>query len=273
VARGVTEPRLSFDAVAEDYDRFRPSYPPELVDEACAGLAPGARVLEIGCGTGQLTTALAQRGLQVEAIDPGPRMVEIARRHAPDVQFHVGSFEDVELPADAFAAVFSATAFHWVDPDVGWAKAARVLRPGGTLALLSMIAELNDEVLAAWREVLPEAAAWESHDPAAVRAGARAHGGNVSELWAWLGKRDIARPEAADLFADVHVSTMPVERLQTAQETLGEARTTSAYLRLDAERKAILERRLAAVVEAAGTAYRTTTFATLVTARAAGQPR
>jgi ubiquinone/menaquinone biosynthesis C-methylase UbiE len=265
----VTEPRLSFDAVAEDYDRFRPSYPPELVDEACAGLAPGARALEIGCGTGQLTTALAERGLRVEAIDPGPHMVEIARRHAPDVQFHIGSFEDVELPADAFAAVFSATAFHWVDPDVGWAKAARVLRPGGTLALLSMIAELSEEILAAWRGVLPEAAAWEAHDPEAVRAGAHVRRGNVSELWAWLGKRDIARREAAELFADVQVTTVPVERVQTAEEALGEARTTSAYLRLDAQRKAALDRRLAAVVDAAGAAYRTTTFATLVTARAA----
>jgi ubiquinone/menaquinone biosynthesis C-methylase UbiE len=268
----VTEPRLSFDAVAQDYDRFRPSYPPELVDEACAiaGVRAGSRVLEIGCGTGQLTTALAERGLRIDAIDPGPRMVEIARRRAPDVRFHVGSFEDVELPAGAFEAVFSATAVHWVDPDVGWAKAARVLRPGGTFALLSMIAELSEEVIAAWRGVLPEAAAWEAHDPEAVRAGAHARRGNVSELWAWLGKRDIGRPEAAELFADVQVTTVPVERVQTAEEALGEARTTSAYLRLDAETKAALDRRLAAVVEAAGATYRTTTFATLVTARAAG---
>jgi ubiquinone/menaquinone biosynthesis C-methylase UbiE len=269
----VTEPRLLFDGVAEAYDRFRPGYPPALVDEACsiAGLRPGSRVLEIGCGTGQLTAALVERGLRVDAVDPGPRMVEIARRRAPGARFHIGSFEDVELPADAFEAVFSATAFHWVDPDVGWAKVARVLRPGGTLALLSLIAELTDEVLAAWREVLPEAAGWEPHDLQAVRAGALARRGNVSEFWAWLGKRDIARPEAADLFADVQVSTMPVERVQSAEEALGEARTTSAYLRLDAARKAALDERLAAVVEAAGGPYRTTTFATLVTARTAQQ--
>jgi ubiquinone/menaquinone biosynthesis C-methylase UbiE len=262
---------MLFDGVAEDYDRFRPAYPPALVDEACslAGLRAGSRVLEIGCGTGQLTAALVERGLRVEAVDPGPRMVEIARRRAPGARFQVGSFEDVELPADAFEAVFSATAFHWVDPDVGWAKAARVLRPGGTLALLSLIAELTEEVLAAWREVLPEAAAWEPHDPEAVRGGARARRGNVSEFWAWrLGKREIARPEAADLFADVQVSTMPVERVQSAEEALGEAHTTSAYLRLDAARKGALDRRLAAVVEAAGDTYRTTSIATLVTARA-----
>jgi ubiquinone/menaquinone biosynthesis C-methylase UbiE len=268
----VTEPRLLFDAVADAYDRFRPGYPSSLVDEACsiASLRAGSRVLEIGCGTGQLTAALVERGLRVDAVDPGPHMVEIARRRAPGARFEVGSFEDVELPADAFEAVFSATAFHWVDPDVGWAKAARVLRPGGTLALLSLIAELTDEILAAWREVLPEAAAWEPHDLEAVRAGARARRGNVSEFWAWLGMREIARPEAADLFADVHVSTMPVQRVQSPEEALGEARTTSAYLRLDAARKGALDKRLAAAVEAADT-YRTTTFATLVTARAAQQ--
>jgi ubiquinone/menaquinone biosynthesis C-methylase UbiE len=267
----MTEPRLLYDDVADDYDRFRPGYPASLVDEACsiAGLRAGSPVLEVGCGTGQLTGALAERGLRVDAIDPGPRMIEIARRRAPGVRFHIGSFEDVNLPADAFAALFSATAFHWVDPDVGWAKAARVLRPGGTLALLSIIAELTEEVLAAWRDVLPEAAAWETHDPEAVREGARARRGNVSEFWAWLGKREIARPEAAELFTDVGVQTVPVERSQTTEEVIGEARTTSAYLRLDGERRARLERRLGAIVAAAGGAFKTTTFATLVTARAA----
>jgi SAM-dependent methyltransferase len=267
----VTEPRLLFDGVADAYDRFRPGYPPSLVDEACAiaGLQRGSRVLEIGCGTGQLTAALVERGLRVDAVDPGARMVEIARKRAPDARFHVGSFEDVELSPGAFAAVFSATAFHWVDPDVGWAKVARVLRPGGVLALLWLIAELADDVLAAWREVFPEAAEWESRDDKTVWEGAQARRGNVSELWSWLGKRDIARPEAADLFADVRIATAPVERVQTAEEMLGEVSTTSAYLRLDAERKRALERRLAAIAEAAGGTYRTITLATLVTARAA----
>src|SRR5262245_23426530 len=93
---------LLFDAVAAEYDRVRPDYPAELVDAACtaARLDSGSRVLEVGSGTGKLTVALARRGFRVDAVDPGPQLVEIARRQVGDaaVQFHLGRFEDVELP-------------------------------------------------------------------------------------------------------------------------------------------------------------------------------
>src|SRR5690349_23915830 len=70
-----------FDEVAEDYDRHRPSYPDVLVDRACeaAGIGPGATVLEIGCGTGQLTRSLLARGLRVTAVEPGRQLVARAR--------------------------------------------------------------------------------------------------------------------------------------------------------------------------------------------------
>jgi ubiquinone/menaquinone biosynthesis C-methylase UbiE len=130
-----------FDAVAEDYDRARRTYPDELIDAACrrGGLGFDDRAVEVGCGTGHLTAALLERGLRVEAVDPGANMIRMAdgRVNRPAaVRFHRATLEDVVLPAGAFAAVFSATAFHWVDPAVGWAKAASVLRPGGLLALI-----------------------------------------------------------------------------------------------------------------------------------------
>ena len=109
-------------------------------------------MLEIGCGTGKLTEALVERGLRVDAVDPGPNMIALARKRtggSEAVTFHVGRFEDVALPEGAFDAVFSATAFHWVDPSVGWAKAARALRPGGILALLMHIGYHEDETVAA----------------------------------------------------------------------------------------------------------------------------
>jgi SAM-dependent methyltransferase len=261
---------LLFDAIAEDYDRFRPTYPPALVDEACARLAPGAWVLEIGCGTGQLTAALVARGLRVAAVDPGPNMIALARRHAPAASFELGRFEDVDLPDGAFAAVFSATALHWVDPDVGWAKVARVLAPGGLLALLWHVGgslELDDDVLGAWRAVVPEAADWGARDDETLWAGARARLGNVSEVWAWLGKREVAHPQAAELFEDVRITKLPVDIARTIDEEIGQIRTTSAYLRLQAHRREELERRLVAVMAAAGVGRHTSTYATLVTAR------
>jgi SAM-dependent methyltransferase len=266
---------LLFDRVAEAYDRVRPEYPTSLVDSACAvaGLAAGSLVVEVGCGTGKLTGALVNRGLRVEAVDPGAELVAIASRRlqGTPVRFHIGRFEDMELPPGAFEAVFSATAFHWVDPAVGWAKVARLLRPSGVLALLAHVGgsslELDDEFLAAWREVSPEAATWTSRDDQTLWEGAEARRANVSELWAWLTKHEIARPEAAELFGDVRLTWLPIEAMETAEELLALLRTTSAYLRLDLERQMRLEERLGAIIEGAGGAYRSTTFATLVTAR------
>jgi ubiquinone/menaquinone biosynthesis C-methylase UbiE len=267
------ESGLVFDRVAADYDRVRPGYPPELVDSACeiGGLVPNSRVVEVGCGTGKLTRALAERGLQVEAIDPGAQLVRIARRHlgGSAVRFHTSRFEDVDLPAGAFAAVFSATAFHWVDPATGWPKVARLLRPDGILALLTHTIELVPEMLSAWRQVSPEAATWVSRDPQTLVAGAEARLGNISELWAWLTKRDIARPEAAKFFRDVRLRTVPIEKEETVAEALAHIQTESAYLRLSEERKLRLEQLVTATIENLGGTYHPTLLAALATARRA----
>jgi ubiquinone/menaquinone biosynthesis C-methylase UbiE len=273
-ARAVSARGTVFDRVAAEYDRVRSSYPPELVDEACAlaGLAAGSRVVEVGCGTGKLTGALVERGLEVEAVDPGAGMVEVARGRlagAP-VRFHVVPFEQVELPVRSFPALFSATAFHWVDPAVGWAKAARLLRPGGALALLTHIAsddELAHEYLAAWREVSPEAADWTVRDPETIWSGAEQLRGDVSALWSWLTQRELASPDAPALFTDVRVSSVREEREWTAESSLALTRTSSAYLCLDDEGRQRLERRLTAVFERAGGSMRSPAYATLVTAR------
>jgi len=270
------EPGLRFDRIAEDYDRVRSGYPTSLVDMACAGagLVAGSHVVEVGCGTGKLTQELVRHGLRVEAIDPGGALVEIARRRLREynVTFHLGRFEDVELPAASFDAVFSATAFHWVDPRVGWTKAARLLRPHGVLALLAEVGgslgELEPDVLAAWREVLPEAAAWVSRDAATLWSGAEARLADVSELWSWLMKREIASPDAGKLFVDVRLETVPVTRVESVEQVLALVRTQSAYLGLDPDRRQVLEERLRTIIERGGDTLRSTSFATLVTARA-----
>jgi ubiquinone/menaquinone biosynthesis C-methylase UbiE len=269
------EPGLLFDRIPEEYDRVRPSYPDELVDRACsvAGLGPGSRVVEVGCGTGKLTVALAERGLRVDAVDPGGNLVEIARARVPgsSVRFHVARFEDVELPSGAFDALFSATAFHWVDPDVSWSKAARLLRPGGVLALLTHVGgsllELDAQLIAAWREVMPEAAEWYFRDERELWDGAEARRGNISEVWAWFEKSDKGRPEAAELFSDVEIVNVRLEHRETARELVEHIRTTSSYLGLDTKRQERLEERIVAAVESAGGTSRSTSFAVLVTAR------
>jgi ubiquinone/menaquinone biosynthesis C-methylase UbiE len=132
--------RLLFDGIAGRYDATRQSYPAEIVDTllTTARIGPGAAVLEIGCGTGQLTRRLAGRSLDLTVIDIGATLVATARRNVPDptVRFEVSAFEEFTDPGP-FDLVVSATAFHRIDPDVGLARVARLLRPGGWLALLS----------------------------------------------------------------------------------------------------------------------------------------
>jgi SAM-dependent methyltransferase len=131
--------RTLFDSVAGLYDAARQGYPGEIVDAllANAAVGRGGAVLEIGCGTGQLTRQLAGRALRLTAIDIGPAMVQVAQRNVADstARFQVCSFEDF-AGCGPFDLIVSATAFHWVDPGVGLAKAAWLLRPGGWLAPL-----------------------------------------------------------------------------------------------------------------------------------------
>jgi SAM-dependent methyltransferase len=143
----MTEPdrerlRQTFDEAAELYDRARPSYPPELFDDLAelAGLEPSSRILEIGCGTGQATEPLAERGYTMVAIDLGPALAAVARRRLArfgSVEVVVAAFETWPLPAQPFDAVVSATAFHWLDPAIRVPKSADALRAGGTLATIA----------------------------------------------------------------------------------------------------------------------------------------
>jgi SAM-dependent methyltransferase len=128
--------RWKFGEDAELYDRSRPGYPAELFADLPA--AP-ARVLEIGCGTGQATVPLARLGHEVVAVELSPDMAAVARRRLasfPNARVEVSAFEDWPLDG-RFDLVLSATAFHWLDPDVRMAKAADALRPGGRLAVVS----------------------------------------------------------------------------------------------------------------------------------------
>jgi ubiquinone/menaquinone biosynthesis C-methylase UbiE len=263
--------------VAEEYDRARPDYPAELVDAACSAgaLARGSHVVEVGCGTGKLAVALAERGLRVEAVDPGAELVEIAKQRvgSASVRFHVTRFEDAALPDASFEAVFSAAAFHWVDPAIGWSKVARLLKPSGVLALLGHTGGPNllrlPAGLAAWHEVVPEAATWRPRDAETLWAGVDARRQNVSELWAWLERHDLGRVEAAQLFEEADVTRLPMELESTTAEALAFVRTTSVYLSLDSDRRELLERRLSTVLEDSGGTYRWESSAVLVTARVA----
>jgi ubiquinone/menaquinone biosynthesis C-methylase UbiE len=146
-----------FDGVARLYEATRPGYPAALAEflAATAGTGPGAPVLEVGCGTGQLTERLAAFGFTLTAIDLGASMVEVASERVPrgSVAFQAVAFEDLDAAPGSFDLIVSATAFHWVDPEVRFRKAARLLRRGGWLAVAGC-REVYDEPLGSALEEL-----------------------------------------------------------------------------------------------------------------------
>ena len=270
-----------FDTVAVEYERRRPTYPDELIDLACqvAGLSAGDQVLEIGCGTGQLTRSLVARDLSVTAVEPGRNLISMAERIGPGVQFVNRRFEDAELPG-RFPAAFSASAFHWVDPDVSWGKVARSLVPGGLLALIQYCgvrdpeaAADDDALMAALAGAAPEIAAdWPApRDLETILDGAAHRRENVSEVWAWVANQPVARSYAADLFGDVETAVVPMLVEQTADELNALFRTTSLYHRLSPGQRRALEQANREIGERLGRPIRSGMLTALVTARRADE--
>ena len=270
-----------FDEVAAEYDRHRPAYPDELIDQACraAGIGSGDSVLEVGCGSGQLTRSLAGRGLRVTALEPGTSLMSLARQNlegAAEVEFVNARFEDARLARERFRAVFAASAFHWVDPETSWQRAADVLVPGGTLALVQYfgMAEARskqdqDAALAAVRTVAPDiAASWpEYRDLDATLAGIEERRGNISRAWSWLGSYDIGREYAGRLFGDVQVAVMPKLTEYRPAEIGALLRTMSFYARLSPDQRRALDREYEAIYQRLGRPIRASTIVVLLTAR------
>jgi SAM-dependent methyltransferase len=138
----------SFGAVAEHYDRHRPSYPGALVADVCAWL-PGPRVVEVGAGTGIATRQFAGYGLDITAVEPDPSMAEVlaarlgggmaGTQPAGRVRIEAATFEAWSAgrgpEAEPFDGLICAQAWHWTRPETRWRDAAAALRPGGEIAL------------------------------------------------------------------------------------------------------------------------------------------
>ncbi len=160
--------RHAYDRIARRYDRARPNYPDALFDDivAYADLAAGARILEIGCGTGQATLPLAQRGYSVDCIELGAELAKVARENLapfPKVNVLQADFDTVALQPANYELVFAATAFHWLNPATRFGNANRLLKARGTLALFwhrpvvtAASHAFVDAVQRVYRDIAPE---------------------------------------------------------------------------------------------------------------------
>jgi len=129
--------RWVFNRLAAAY-RSRPGYPAALVDRLCDLAGAGARVADLGAGTGHLALPLRARGLHVTAVEPARAMLaELSRAGGSGLEPVHAAAEDTGLPAAAFDLVLVADALQWIDPERGAAEARRLLAPGGALAVVT----------------------------------------------------------------------------------------------------------------------------------------
>ena len=234
--------RLIFGTVAELYDRARPSYPPELIDDLVGLAGAGAHALDAGCGTGKATVLLAERGLHGVGVDPDAGMARVAARNLaryPSWRVDVSDFEDWEPRADdgSFDLITVAAAWHWIDHERGARRAEQLLRPGGWLAILGYDHDAEHEdpdlrraIDAVYDDLAPDPdhPSFEPSEP--VPAGFAFAPPVLRE---YRGLRDY-----------------------TARELVDVTRTQSDNLILPPDRRALLLEKLAAAIDEHGGVYR-----------------
>lgn len=234
----------SFGSVAADYDRYRPTYPDDLIAEL-VNRNP-ANALDIGCGTGKLAVPLLACGVGVLGVEIDPQMAAVAASHGIVVE--IGSFEDWDADGRRFDLATCGQAWHWIDPVAGPRKAGEVLNPGGTLALVwnyyRLDADVERELEAVYREHAPEL---------------RLHGGALERhiVTAEGAPVPVKQPYVADLratgvFAGVDAKKYRWERTFTTDEWLSEHATHSDHIVLDEPVRAALFAALRAAIERRG---------------------
>jgi SAM-dependent methyltransferase len=214
-----------YRGTADYYDRYRVPYPRDLTDDLArrAGADGSGRLLDLACGTGQITFALHDRFAEVWAVDQEPDMVGVVRRKAAasgvaNVTALVSPAEDLTAPDAAFDLIAMGNAFHRLPRRAVAAKAAGWLRPGGHLALL-------------WSDG-PAAgdAGWQQATQAAMDSW-RARAGIADRVPADYERERADAPDAAVLadcgFVPAGSRQVPVSHDWTADEIVGYLYSTS----------------------------------------------
>jgi SAM-dependent methyltransferase len=234
--------RSSFNAASHEYDEVRPGYPDALIKDVIeiSEIPPGGQILEVGCGTGQATVPFATRGYSMLCLDIGKKLVEIARakcKSYANVEIRNLSFEDWESERSAFDLLISATAFHWIPREIGYPKAAGVLKDTGFIALFwnmppTPYTGFFEDVQSVYQRVVPE---WE--DPR-----------NQPSTKTKIQERE-DYINATRLFEKVQVRRYPWSRAYTADQYLKLLDTYSDHRRLDNRRRRQLYVGIRAIIE------------------------
>lgn len=207
-----------FGLFSESYDRTRPSYAKEFINWLSANGTGNA--LDIGSGTGQVAIMLAKAGWKVIGIEPDNRMACVARSH--HVEVIVTAFEQWVPDVSDFDLITAGTSWHWIDPDIGYEKAASLLKVGGRLAIFRNFYAYHKDVNEVIRQTLS------IHAPKllaeCVPLGISAPGPTDSH------KEQIENK--SNLFSDLQILVFPHERLVSIERWIEELSTHSPIFRL-----------------------------------------
>lgn len=239
----MVEQRFVFDQVAELYDRARPRYPDALVDDVVelSGIAARGRILEIGSGTGLATEAFARRGFRIVGLEPGSAMRAQARLRLArfaEVRLEPFTLEDWPLEAEAFDLVIAAQSFHWVAPELRFAKSAAALRKGGALAVFGNLPLDERTPLRADLD-----RAYERHAPALLTPMGRGY----SEL-----TRIVQAFADSGCFGPVALRSYPWSQAYASDEYIDLMRTHSPHRMLPEDQRAALHGALREAIERHG---------------------
>lgn len=146
------EKRTHFDEIVVNYDKIRPEYPDRLFADVIGFIGSGKKkALEIGAGTGKATAPFLKAGYDVTAVEIGKNMAEFLQekfKGYKDFNVIVSAFEDALLDENSYDLIYAASAFHWIDAEIGCPKVFRLLKSGGVFALFRYnILARDDEVL------------------------------------------------------------------------------------------------------------------------------
>ena len=222
--------RLSFGAVAEDYDRYRPSPPPAALDWL---IPAGARaVLDLAAGTGAVTRELVGRAPRVIAVEPDERMRAVLTARCPEAEVLAGRGEEIPLPDASVDAVVISAAWHWLNPDRAVPEITRVLRVGGVLGVMW----IARDVRVGWVEEFNQ------FDREARETDRRPDGTSAAR------RRQVTFPPGTPMSA-VEEHSVEFSLPMTKDELAGLLGTYSGVITLDAERRADFSGRVRAFLD------------------------
>lgn len=200
--------KTAFGKASKLYESARKGYPKELIEHIIqvSGLNKGAKILDIGCGTGKSTLQFTEKGFDILALDISGEMIKIARENLslyPQVKYQVSSFEEFNYPEESFDLIISGTAFHWLDQEVAYRKAAQLLKKNGWLATFySSTAYEKSDLMSKAREIYVKDCP------------------NYPEGYGKTHEKLLERTKKTGLFQSVEVFVYPVEERFTKEQFL-----------------------------------------------------